>query len=154
MANHAFREGDANRGAVPTVCETMAIARANNAMNWSQIRLVPLATSVQLEPRPRFSRLCVLINPCPAGLEVHRTWPASALSLWERRSKCLKLEPLRPEMTPGGSAKGETLTGKTLKLCQTPRGARHSVYEPAHTDIHYRTQRQERKQHRRTAVTH
>ncbi len=30
-----------------------------------------LARSVQFVRRQRFSRLCVLMNPCPAGLEIH-----------------------------------------------------------------------------------
>jgi len=54
-------------GAVPTA----AIARTNHAMNPSQMRLNPFASSMRFPSWRRFSRLCVLMNPCPAGLEIH-----------------------------------------------------------------------------------
>jgi hypothetical protein len=57
----------ARAGAVPT----LAIARTNHAMKMSQNWPDPLALSVQLVRCQRFSRLCVLMNPYPAGLEIH-----------------------------------------------------------------------------------
>jgi hypothetical protein len=57
----------AGGGAVPT----LAIARANHARKVSHIWPDPFAHSVQLLRCQRFSRLCVLMNPYPAGLEIH-----------------------------------------------------------------------------------
>ena len=67
MANHS----DPNKsvgcgGAVPTE----AIARANHARkashSWPNLPVYPVELSCL-----RFSRLCALMNPCPAGLEIH-----------------------------------------------------------------------------------
>src|SRR5580700_881446 len=66
VANHAACSCTASGGAVPTV----AAARANHAKKISQTWPNPFAHSVQLRLK-RFSRLCVLMNPCPAGLEIH-----------------------------------------------------------------------------------
>jgi len=53
-------------GAVPTE----AIARANHARKasqmWPNLLVYPVESSCL-----RFSRLCALMNPCPAGLEIH-----------------------------------------------------------------------------------
>jgi hypothetical protein len=43
---------------------------------------------------------------------------------------------------------------KLSKLSPEPKGPEYSVYKPAHADIHRHAKRQERKQHRRSAVTH
>ena len=85
---------------------------------------------VQLVRRQRFSRLCVLMNPNPAGHAVHRDLAGEML---ENRNSC-----------------GPDCSGGTQEVNLRVR----SVDEPAHADIHRRAQRQERKQHRRSAVTH
>ena len=54
-------------GAVPT----LAIARTNHARKMGQICPNPSQRFVQLLHCLRSSRLCVLMNPCPAGLEIH-----------------------------------------------------------------------------------
>ena len=68
---------------------------------------------------------------------------------WETHSKCLILNLFLAEALRQG--KQEANLGN---YSLGPRETGPSIYEPAHTDIHDRTQRQERKQHRRTAVTH
>jgi len=78
----------------------------------------------------RFSRLCVLMNPNPAGRAVHQDLAGEML---ENRNSC-----------------GPDFSGGTQEVNLRVR----SVDEPAHADIHRRAQRQERKQHRRSAVTH
>ena len=67
MANHfAFNETVVGGGAVPTE----AIVRANHTRNvsqgWPNLPVYPVESSCL-----RFSRLCALMNPCPAGLEIH-----------------------------------------------------------------------------------
>jgi hypothetical protein len=149
-------------GAVPTV----AIARANHATKPSQIRLSPSARSMQLLRCQRFqgtprwvfatgvepsSRLCVLMNPIPAGLEIRpdlagwRVFPfwKNGLVLENPISCCPDFPDCEQEAklaiishAPGGGTKAD------------------SVHETAHADVHYRAQRQERKQDRRSAVTH
>jgi len=56
----------AGGGAVPT--ET--VSRTNHASKASHKWPNPTAYSVQIRCQ-RFSRLCVLMNPYPAGLEIH-----------------------------------------------------------------------------------
>jgi hypothetical protein len=85
---------------------------------------------VQLVRRQRFSRLCVLMNPYPAGRAVH---PDLAGEIPEKMFSC-----------------GPEYSGGTQEVKLQIR----SVDEPAHADIHRHAQRQERKQHRRSAVTH
>ena len=66
MANHSgSNESVGSGGAVPTE----AIARANHARKASQIWPNPLVYPVESSCL-RFSRLCALMNPCPAGLEI------------------------------------------------------------------------------------
>jgi hypothetical protein len=57
------------------------------------------------------------------------------------------------------SLAGRTVPVKTQEVKRVepglaPLGSKPSIYEAAHADVHHRTERQERKQHRRTAVTH
>jgi len=54
-------------GAVPPLASTRP-RRVKEAMLACS---PPLAHAVQLVRRQRLSRLCVLMNPCPAGLEIH-----------------------------------------------------------------------------------
>ena len=67
MANHSvLNETVVGGGAVPTE----AIVRANHTRNvsqeWPNLPVYPVESSCL-----RFSRLCALMNPCPAGLEIH-----------------------------------------------------------------------------------
>ena len=93
--------------------------------------LCRLGTSppVQLVRCQRFSRLCVLMNPILPGER----------SIWTEPAKCLKPYSCGPDSSGG-----------TQEVNRDFR----SVNEPAHTHIHRRAQRQERKQHRRPSVTH
>ena len=141
--NHAGVAG----GAVPT----LACARSRRAIGAEFPCLDAPALCVQLLRCQWFSRLCVLMNPILPGSRSIRTWPA----------KCLKLELSRAGQFRGTQevnlsnavwAKGHP-SDENLSL--GPRFApRPSVYEAAHADIHRHAQRQERKQHRRSAVTH
>jgi hypothetical protein len=89
------------------------------------------ARRVQLVHRKRFPRLCVLMNPYPAGRSIH---PDLAGDILEKNFfSC------GPDCS-GGNTGGES--------------ASPSVDEPAHAHIHRRAQRQKRKQHRGSAVTH
>jgi hypothetical protein len=68
VANHvAGNLSIACGGAVPT----LAIARTNHAIKMSQNWPDLFAISAQFVRCQEFSRLCVLMNPCPAGLEIH-----------------------------------------------------------------------------------
>jgi hypothetical protein len=67
VANHsALSQFAGSGGAVPTE----AIVRVNHARNvsqgWPNLPVYPVESSCL-----RFSRLCALMNPCPAGLEIH-----------------------------------------------------------------------------------
>ena len=67
MANHSDSNKSAGGGgAVPTE----AITRVNHArkasQRWPSLLVYPVESSCL-----RFSRLCTLMNPCPAGLEIH-----------------------------------------------------------------------------------
>jgi hypothetical protein len=55
-------------GAVPP----LAFAQWCRAMGSAKALLTTPARSVQLVRSERSSRLCVLMNPCPAGLAIHR----------------------------------------------------------------------------------
>jgi hypothetical protein len=86
---------------------------------------------VQLVRCQRLSRLCVLMNPCPAGRAIHS------------------------DLAGKKSSKNPALVDRTLSGgTQEVKLQIRSVDEPAHADIHHHAQRQERKQHRRSAVTH
>jgi hypothetical protein len=78
-------------------------------------------------------------EPNPAGHEIH---PDLAGEMLEKYASC------------GPDCSGGTQEVNLVKPESEPKGPGHSVHEPAHAHIHRSTQRQERKQHRRSAVTH
>ncbi len=98
------------------------------------------ARFVQLMHCKRYARLCVLMNPILPGCG-----PSGPC-----RRKCFKTFLLQAHCALWLSPRGE-LVGCRPKVFPC-RDA--SVHEPAHADIHRHAQRQERKQHRRSAVTH
>jgi hypothetical protein len=102
------------------------------------------ARSMQCASRKWSSRLCVLINPIlPCAFH------------WDHAGEMLETTSLAArnnlQRTSGSSISGLT---KSQTFGTTPQSNDASVNEPSHADIHRHAQRQERKQHRRSTVTH
>ena len=95
MANLAVASKSAvSGGAVPT----LAIARSNIARRMCKICANPPLHSVQLKRCLRSSRLCVLMNPCPAGLEIHPDLAGyRVLPTWKNALLTLKIFSCGPD---------------------------------------------------------
>ena len=89
----------------------------------------------------RPSRLCVLINSILPG-----AFPRDqAGEILEKSCFC---SPQRSRTVPGPHKQPNPFADGVSTLVDA------SVHEAAHTDVHCHAQRQERKQHRRSAITH
>jgi hypothetical protein len=138
VANHSVRnEFVEDGGAVPTE----AIVRANHARKVSQGWLNPLVYPVESSCL-RFSRLCALMNPCPAGLKIHLDLARYCIPPnWKNAVITFINLILRSGQFRGRRGANFQNSFRTRMVRYT------SVHKPAHADIHRHAQRQKCKQH-------
>jgi len=138
VANHSvLNETAVGGGAVPTE----AIARANHArkvsQGWPNLLVYPVESSCL-----RFSRLCALMNPCPAGLEIH---PDLARYCVRPNRKNAVITFINLVLRSGQFRVRRSTNFQNSDRSQMARYT--LVHKPAHADIHRHAQRQECKQH-------
>jgi len=121
------------------------LAAAGSFPNPDGSRSRPLAAPAPLAPASCLRACAAFLSP-----RAHEPNPAG------RDPSDLAGDMLQYVLLPAGSIPNRSGAAQELDLLTlaSPPCGNASVHEPAHADIHRHAQRQERKQHRRSAVTH